>query len=371
MKILVISRSIHPEISPRSFRTTEIIKELSRQGHNVTLYIEVTSDEQRDLCKNYGVDCKNLGPLLFSKKIMTRSPILNKLFHYVRRIGYILFEYPDIELMFKVKTALKKEQHYDLLISIAVPHPLHWGVAWHNSKNGKIADCWIADCGDAYMGADFDTFRHPFYMGYLERWFCKHADFITIPNIEMRKNFYPQYKEKFREITQGFNFEESRKNLPKFQPNDIPTFLFSGTFIAGIGRRDPRPLLQYLIGLDKLFKFYIYTNSDTLIKDLVDQSQGRIIIRSFIPREELLQVQASMDFLVNIGYSPSRQLPSKLIDYYIVDRPILNIVDDSISEKEKEQIDQFINGDYSSKLKSVNIDQYRIENVVQKFLSLA
>jgi len=36
-KILIVSNAFYPEISPRSFRTTELAKELSRQGHKDTL----------------------------------------------------------------------------------------------------------------------------------------------------------------------------------------------------------------------------------------------------------------------------------------------------------------------------------------------
>src|SRR5699024_12169166 len=63
-----------------------------------------------------------------------------------------LFEYPDIELLFKVKKALREESGFDLLISIAVPHPIHWGTAWAWRKENPIAKTWVADCGDPYMG---------------------------------------------------------------------------------------------------------------------------------------------------------------------------------------------------------------------------
>lgn len=36
-KILIISRTFYPENSPRSFRTTELAKELARQGNNLLI----------------------------------------------------------------------------------------------------------------------------------------------------------------------------------------------------------------------------------------------------------------------------------------------------------------------------------------------
>ena len=36
-KILIITHGFYPEISPRSFRATELVKEFVRQGHEVTV----------------------------------------------------------------------------------------------------------------------------------------------------------------------------------------------------------------------------------------------------------------------------------------------------------------------------------------------
>jgi hypothetical protein len=65
------------------------------------------------------------------------------------------------------------ESGYDLLISIAAPHSIHWGIAWARKDGSPIAGIWIADCGDPFMGKENDTFRPPFYFRYLEKWFCQ------------------------------------------------------------------------------------------------------------------------------------------------------------------------------------------------------
>ena len=38
-KILMVSDACYPELSPRAFRTTELARELAREGHRVTLLI--------------------------------------------------------------------------------------------------------------------------------------------------------------------------------------------------------------------------------------------------------------------------------------------------------------------------------------------
>ena len=104
-----------------------------------------------------------------------------------------------------------------------------------------------------------------------------------------------------------------------------------------------------------------------MISSHIEAAEGKIEIRDFIPRKELLQVMSKMDFVVNFNNGVSTQLPSKLIDYYLTKRPVLSI--DSYSF-EKTIIDEFLSGNYTNKYKFDNPEQYRIENVCQKFLSL-
>ena len=37
--ILIVSNACYPELSPRAFRTTELVRELVRRGHRVTLLL--------------------------------------------------------------------------------------------------------------------------------------------------------------------------------------------------------------------------------------------------------------------------------------------------------------------------------------------
>ena len=85
----------------------------------------------------------------------------------------LFFEYPAIEDMFKVKKMLRDESGYDIIISFAVPYPVHWGVAWAMDRRKQNATKWVADCGDPYMGDVLDTFRKPFYFAYRKNGFVE------------------------------------------------------------------------------------------------------------------------------------------------------------------------------------------------------
>jgi len=364
-KILIISRSFYPMNSPRSFRTTELVKEFARQGHEVTLFTLKDQEKHYDFENKYGVTIRDLGRLKLRDLPTSRGRVRNLAGRFVNRSLRQLFEYPDIELTWKVKRALQKESGYDLLISIAVPHTVHWGVAAARSAAHPIANTWVADCGDPYMGQETDSFKKLFYFKYVEKWFCRKADVLTVPIEEAKEAYYPEFRDKIDVIPQGFNFEESAPNTELYGPNPIPTFAYAGGLIPG--SRDPGKFLEYLVSLKRDFRFILYTKSRHLVEPYLERANGQIEIRDYIPRKELLKKLSRMDFLVNFENSTSVQLPSKLIDYYIAGRPVLSI--DGLNP-DFDNLEQFLSGDYSARYQYNNVDRYRIENVCTKFLEL-
>lgn len=364
--ILIVSSSFYPANSPRSFRTTELVKEFARQGHEVTL-LTIKDDEYHiPFEEEYGVTIKDLGPLQFPEITLNGERGVSRLFKRVLRRGLLqLLEYPNIELLFRVKNALKADSGYDMLLSIAVPHPVHWGVAKAMKEKGKVADLWIADCGDPYMGSEIDSFKKMFYFKYLEKEFCRKADVITVPVEGAKLGYYPEFRDKIEVIPQGFRFDEVEIDHSLYHKHEVPTFAYAGGFIPG--GRDPRPFLDYLHSTDRDFKFIVYTKNSDLIKPWVERSNGRIEIRDYIPRKKLLKILSTMDFLVNFENQSSLMVPSKLIDYYLAGRPVLNISADGIETK---KVDQFLDGNYDQRYEYCDVDQYRIENVCGQFLEL-
>ena len=94
-----------------------------------------------------------------------------------------------------------------------------------------------------------------------------------------------------------------------------------------------------------------------------------MIIKDYIPREELLYNLSQMDFLVNLQNNTNVQVPSKLIDYCLARRPILDI-SSVFSKMEKENVDAFLGGNYIKRHEMIDIEQYNIKNVGNAFLKL-
>jgi len=361
-KILIVCRTFYPAITPRAFRATELAKELALQGHEVVV-VTPKNNIHEQFAKENNIRFVDLGKIKwevpsFGNKgfgyILTRSAV---------RLLQLSIEYPDLELVFKLRKVLPKLQGFDLLISIAVPYPIHWGVAsvWKNKP--KIAKTWVADCGDPYMGEQTDTFRKWFYFKYIEKWFMRKADYISIPIESAKVAYYTEFHKKICIIPQGFRFEKIEGS--EIQPNNpIPHFAYAGGFIPGL--RDPRAFLDLLVTFTVDFRFYIYTQQRELLTDYIGPLEGKLIVLNYVPREDLLKELVKMDFLVNFDNNTGVQLPSKLIDYALVNRPVLNVT----KELHTEEIKQFFKGDYSARMVLGEVSQYNITNVAQRFLSM-
>lgn len=349
--------------SPRSFRVTELAKELARQGHEVTVVTPKDDDVHEVFAMEHRVIIKDLGTMRWKSLDFGKSKLGYLLNRASWRFLNLALEYPDLELIFKVPKAIKGEQGYDKLISIAVPYPIHWGVGRVWKKNQHIAKTWIADCGDPYMGCTTDSFRKWFHFKYVEKWFMRKADFITIPIKSAMKAYYPEFHPKIKIISQGFKIDPHHIN-EAYKPNPIPTFAYAGGFIPG--RRDPRPFLDYLVHHNVAFKFYVFTNNRAIVATHKAILKDKLVVCDYIPREELLLFLGKMDFLVNFDNNTETAIPSKLIDYAIVGRPVLNIK----KSLESKSIDAFLQGEYSDPMVLPDIESFRIENVAQAFLEL-
>ena len=367
MNIVIISLNCFPYISPRSNRATELAKEFSRQGHKVTLYALLGDIDYTEFMNETKVTVKNLGTSKYGLVNNEEKKHTSKL---VKGLTVLLkrpLHFPKIEAKSLTYNALKAEGHIDLLVTIAQPHPIHWGAAKFREEYPNAITTWIADCGDPFMLNPH--FNNPWYFKYVEKKWCKLCDFITIPIEDGRKAYYPEFSSKIKIIPQGFDFENN--NLAQYTPNIRPTFGFAGLFYEKL--RDPHAFLDYLCTLDSDFKFVIYIKDTPYFRSAFHLNEykeklgDKFEIRNFIPRAELLHELSKMDFVINIRNVSTVQQPSKLIDYALSKRPILEITSDF---KEQGTFEEFLNGNYTHQTIVENIEQFNIKNVVNNMVAL-
>lgn len=364
--ILIISRSFYPMNSPRSLRTTELVKEFARQGHEVTLLTVKNDEFHIPFEAEHGVTIKDLGPLRFPKIELGDSNGVMRLLKRVVRRGLLqLFEYPDIELMYRVQKALQKEANHDLMISIAVPYPIHWGVAKARSESHRIAKVWAADCGDPYYGLQNDSFNAPFYFSYIEKWFCQKADFITVPFEGAKSAYFEEFHHKMRVIPQGLSFPD-KSNMDSESDNEVITFAYFGNIKSYL--HYAIPFLEKLNAVEQDFRFIVYTREKKLFENTLDpETLNKCILRDYVERDVLLRELSNVDFLVHFPYEEETQKSLKLIDYNYLKKPILVYKNEENSDK---VFGEFLEYNFENKKDFEDYRKYKIENICSRFLKL-
>lgn len=366
MKIVIISRCIYPAIAPRPFRATELAKYFAKQGHEVFLYAVIGECDYREFEKETGIKVRSLGKMHFAtlnSDGYVRSSFSDRL---LKRVFGRIAEFPDIELSWKTKNIIKGLSSVDLLVTIAVPYPIHWGAAWAKKKYPKsFPKVWISDCGDPYMGNSVKK-TPPDYFQKIEDFWGEQTDYITIPLEEAKKAYSEKVQNKLRVIPQGFDFSNVRIDR-EFDGNANPRFAYAGAIYPGY--RDPTNFLKYLCGKTDLpFEFVVYTKNRPFFEKFKSILGDKLTVKNYVPREQLLWDLSQMDFLVNINNNGSVQSPSKLIDYYLTTRPIIDITTDF---NESDIVEEFLNGNYDHQHIKADISQYDIRNVGQQFFNLA
>jgi len=367
-KILIVGRTFFPEQSPRSFRTTELATELARQGHQVTVVLpqNIQTAIESKFQNSFGIVFMYYGPLLWKTLDKSKNYWIGDWKRKFGRLLFLLFEYPNIEILFKLPVLLKKLKGYDMMISIAVPHENHWAIARVRTKNNPIAKTWVADCGDPFMTNVLETIPPPFYFRYLENKFLKKCDFVSVPTVGSIKAYSTKFHKKFRVIPQGFDFKGIRTTevKPEF---DRPTFAYAGG-VSKDGIRSLDKFIDVLLAQEKPFVFHIFSNTaESVLIDKIKGFEKLIIINKPIERQKLIYELSKMDFLVNLDNGTYLNTPSKLIDYGLAGRPILNI---NPLNPQKEIICQFLEEDYSNQEVVHDLERYNIINVSDQFLQL-
>lgn len=360
MKILIISRNTWPLQGPRAFRTQELSEELARQGHDVTLYTVHGDFDYTEYERITGVKMCDINPRLpiGGNDGKNRYNLFTRfIYHYFHR----LLIYPDVEFHFLVDSIIRKESNVDLLITIALPHTIHTGAARSKKKHPEMfPKVWIADCGDPFFLNPF--MKVPNYFEKYERQWCESVDYIAVPTEGSKDGYFPEYREKIRVIPQGFDF--SKTPIGTYVKNEVPTFVFAGTVHKGV--RDPHSFMDFLLTFNQPYKFKMFMQTP-LEKRYEEESLGQIEYIVGKGRKEVVYECSKADFLINITNPTLVQTPSKLIDYGISQRPVLDISNKFCDDS---QFINFYNEDYSAQHKIDNLELYSIESVSQQFLNL-
>lgn len=368
MKIAIVTAFYEPINNPRSFRATELAKGFARKGHEVHVFNPINYKEY-SYEKLPNLKLKQLNVFSSSQRDLGRKKPRKagqRILSFLKKKMYYFTTNSHIFFFLKLKKQLCFEEHYDLLISIALPFHVHWAV-YSKIKNKSVADCYIADYGDPFSKYNKTSNVAPYFRK-IERTVLKHFDYITCPVEKAISSYlWLKPKENIFVIPQGFDF--SNVQIFDYKKNSVPTFAYAGLFYAEI--RNPKILFDYLVDLDFDFRFIIYTDmlaseSYNCIIPYLVKLKNKLIVNDLEPREKLIKKLSAYDFVINIENSTSNQTPSKIIDYVLAKRPVFSFTQDNF---DKLLFLEYFNGDYSRQ-KSYDISENNIEYVTHKFIEL-
>ena len=373
--ILIVSGACYPELTPRAFRTTELARQLARQGHRVTLLLPNRAVFHENPLREEGLEVIFAsGPVEGTDGSVTarRNGRIRRLMPECVQKAVLYFYCHELWAKYDPGLYARLTElrgPFDAVLSISYPAAVHLAVARAMKRNAVLRRAvTIAEFSDPPFRGDVARNVFPGYYLWLKQW-GRLFDWFSVP-VEKALPCYTPYmdRSRIRVIPQGFDLDAIP--LPDYVPHAEPTFAYAGRFYENI--RDPQFFFDFLGTVDSSFRFDLYINHlDERFAEMIRHAQasakGRIVLHDPLPREQLIGKLAEADFLVNFDNTTSNATPSKLIDYAIARRPILSFNDRTFDAA---AFRAALRGDYSGQVRDIDLARYDIRTVAAEFVEL-
>lgn len=356
MKILIISCSYPPSLTPRAFRWAAIAEQWAKEGHHVDVVCETAPARAASETIN-GVHVHRAGSKLIGRmrrKIGTEkvaqapesrglretlTALIKKTSKYAWRKLYwpdyaCLWYWPAIGKARKLQAA----NDYDVMYSSSIPFTGHLVALGIKNKYPSLR--WIVDIGDPFCFSDGVTVNNfALYENLNIRYEKKVlllADAVTVTTGATRERYseiFPFAASKLSVIPPLLSIEPSAgTRVSNFLPTDNKIRLvFLGTLYRAI--RSPENLLRVFsklleeTDLAERLELHFYGEISSC-QDCFEPYGGfmgrNIFIHGLVDRKVAVQAMKDADILINIGNDTAYQLPSKVVEYLATMKPILN-----------------------------------------------
>lgn len=354
MRILIVSWLYEPHETPRALRWGSLAREFVRQGHTVEVVTSCHSGSP-DRESSPGIEVHRVGgggfeaARRFIKPAAATSVARRSVPAGVRRMAgcaaRAAYEatikrcyWPDkaciwYPIALSHATRLLRSKPFDLLITVSLPFTSHLvGYALHKRFP---AIRWLADIGDPFACQEDSAPNNHALFGRLNRvWeqrVLASATVSVVTNQAMRNTYarlYPGSGERIISAPPLLSIGEThRRSCGK--ETGPKKLLFLGTLYRSI--RNPAFLLRVFQRMEQefgaLFELHFMGDPGDCEPELQwagDRLGKTVFLHGLQPRRTALQALADADFAINIGNQTTYQLPSKLVEYAALGKPILN-----------------------------------------------
>jgi hypothetical protein len=386
VRVGIVTYFFHPVLNPRAFRALELSKELSKQGHEVIVYVPDLNQDYSLLQSQYNFKVIQVEPGFYlnkksrqqsltpsSKPIGSDMQVAKQGLFKKIKTWLIQTFYPggfSFEFAFTCSKILAKDSKpFDLIISVGLPISAHLAVARARRSNKSLCKTAVADYGDPYSFSKI--INPPHFHRWLERRMLKKFDFILTPTEKGISSFlYFKEKSFIKVIPQGLDFSEVKLATEKKRDSEV-NFVFAGNFYQDV--RNPKELLDFLSKVRSEFKFTIFINTTDstnaqLLEPYLDLLKSKLVVKPFLPRLDCIYEMSKADFLINISNTMEAHTPSKLIDYKLAGRPIFSYTPGAFKP---EVATAFLNRNYEFDTASeIDLSTFDIRKIVADILAL-
>jgi hypothetical protein len=355
MRLLLISYYYAPLVSPRAFRWTAIASRWAAQGHDVTVVAAWKPGlKRREIIDGVRVERVGSSVAAALRARLTSgggAKVASAAIAPAGWRGALRWAYdrtwkrmywPDFAWAWylpalRSATRLWRAQEFDGLVSISDPFTGQF-VGWRLARRFDIAN-WVADVGDPFCFLYRDLVRGPQLLKRLdaacERRIYARAKAIaytTEGTCERYANLFPASAGKMCVIPPlAPPLPEAPAEDRVFPADGRIRLVYAGSFYAGI--RTPAPLLRLLDQLSETplgprVEMHIFGNAagyEALWEGREDLINRKIFLHGVSPRDRVLQACREADAIINLGNRTRFQVPSKVVEYIQLGRPIVNL----------------------------------------------
>lgn len=346
MRILIITHSYTPELTPRAFRWSVIAQSIAAQGH--TVHVVCARSAQTLAHESIaGVEVHRVRDLLIRRPASlasgqpTQVSLLYRLARWVYGYTWRKLYWPDSACgwffpSLRLASGLIKCNRYDRLISVSHPFTGHLVGLILKRRNPKLP--WLVDMGDPFCIMDDPSPNNAALYHRLNRRIdlavLRKADAVSVTTSGTRD----AYIESFPEVAKKIHVIPPMLSLPAKIVQDTVgledkslRIVYVGTLYRNL--RSPLPLLELFERLLSLLpNFHMELHFLGHINDCADifkryqhWAGSHLFVHGVVSRACAQSYMEGAHILINLGNRSSTQLPSKVIEYVAMGKPILNL----------------------------------------------
>jgi glycosyltransferase involved in cell wall biosynthesis len=360
MRLLIVSHSYRPRISPRAFRWSSIAEHWASKGHTVDVVCArspgLSPEEILDrVCVHrpnggYGESLRAVWELrrVSSRQVVkavgepsqSSTELLPRVVKLVNDTVWRRLYWPDYACLWwrsAISTAqrLLSTGSFDAFVTVSLPFTSHLVGLSLKRRFPNIP--WLVDIGDPFCFMDQTPPNNFLLYRSLNKWVegkvFQNADAISVTTPETREEYCRQFGAVSNKITvipplvSSIKARESRHSNPT-QCN-VCRIVYAGTLYRAI--RNPRHLLQLFTTLVErgrpweLHFLGALHDCEPEFNAVAHLLKRNIFLHGCVNRDEAIRHMQGADLLVNLGNAATYQLPSKVVEYAMLRRPILNL----------------------------------------------